>query len=175
MFGMSHWGVVPDIVTMAKSITAGYAPLGAVCAQQWIYDALDVFPDVHTFGGHPIAARAALEVIDILEEGGIDQARSTGTHLQLALELVTRHDIVGETRGIGMWAAIDFTLDRTTRAPMPRETVRRILRRTRELGVILTSNGSALEFAPRLDAPTDEIDHGVEVFDQAIADVASTL
>jgi putrescine---pyruvate transaminase len=172
-FGIEHWGVEPDIMTMAKGITAGYVPLGATIVRRDIWSALPAFDDVHTYGGHPAAAAAALAMINLFErEGVIDRARETGAYMLDSLRRLERHELVGEVRGLGMWAAVDFTEDPTTRAPLPLERVRGILLRARRLGLILTSNGSAIEMAPRLDVSREEIDEGVALLDQAIEETA---
>jgi adenosylmethionine-8-amino-7-oxononanoate aminotransferase len=168
-FGIENWGVNPDIITMAKGITAGYMPLGATIVRQDIWDALPVFNDVHTYGGHPAAAAASLAMIGLYErEGIIDRARETGKHMLDSLRRLERYDVVGEVRGLGMWAAVDFTADEATRAPLPLEDVRRILLAARAHGLILTSNGSAVELAPRLDIPREEIDEGISLLELAI-------
>ncbi len=170
-FAIEHWGVEPDMITMAKALTAGYMPLGAVTVREDIWDALEVFPDVHTFGGHPAAAVAALTAIRVYErEGLIDRARESGEDLLELMRRLERHEIVGEVRGLGLWTAVDFTADPQTRAPLPREAVRRIVVKARENGLIVTQNGGAIEFAPRLDVPPEELEEGVELLDDAIDD-----
>ena len=64
-FGIEHCGAQPDIIPTAKALTAGYMPLGAAIVKQAIWDALEVVPDVHTFGGHAAAGAAALAAIAI--------------------------------------------------------------------------------------------------------------
>jgi adenosylmethionine-8-amino-7-oxononanoate aminotransferase len=168
-FGIEHWGVEPDMITMAKALTAGYMPLGAAIVKQEIWDALEVFPDVHTFGGHAAAGAAALAAIGIYErEGLIERARGVGEQMLGHLRRLEEHEIVGEVRGIGMWAAIDFTSDPATRAPLDIDQVRRIVLRARELGLIVTQNGGAIELAPRLDVPVEELEEGVGILDQSI-------
>lgn len=171
-FAMNHWNVEPDIMTMAKAMTAGYVPLGATTVRQEIWDTLDVFPHVNTYGGHPAGAAAALAVIDLYErEGLIAQARDTGKHMLNALAALGSHPIVGDVRGLGMWAAIDFTSEKSSRTSLSREVVRKILLRARELGVIVGMNGSALELAPPLNVSTEDLAEGIGVLDQAIAEV----
>jgi adenosylmethionine-8-amino-7-oxononanoate aminotransferase len=171
-FGIEHWGVQPDLMTMAKSMTAGYSPLGAVTAREDIWAAIAVFPEVHTFGGHPVAAAAALAAIEIYTQHGlVERARDAGEHLLRAAERLEQHQIVGEVRGLGLWVAVDFCDDKATGSPLDPEVVRRVLLRARALGLILTQNGSALEFAPRLDVPIAELDTGVGILEQAITEV----
>jgi adenosylmethionine-8-amino-7-oxononanoate aminotransferase len=168
-FAIEHWGVEPDIITMAKALTAGYMPLGAAIVRDEIWDALEVFPDVHTFGGHAAAGVAALTAIEIYgREGLVERARKVGEQMLAHLRRLEEHEAVGEVRGLGMWAAIDFTSDPETRAPLEVDAVHRIVLGARELGLIVTRNGGAIELAPRLDVPLEEIEEGVDILDRAI-------
>ena len=168
-FGIEHWGVQPDMITMAKALTAGYMPLGAAIVKQEIWDALEAFPDVHTFGGHAAAGAAALAAIGIYErEGLIDRAREVGERMLGLLRPLEEHAIVGEVRGLGMWAAVDFTSDRETRAPSTFDDVHRIVFRAREEGLVVTQNGGAIELAPRLDVPVEDLEEGVATLETAI-------
>jgi putrescine---pyruvate transaminase len=170
-FAIEHWGVEPDMVTMAKAMTAGYMPLGAVTVRDEIWEALPAFPDVHTFGGHAAAGVAALAAIGVYEaEGLIDRARDSGEHMLGLMHRLERHEIVGQVRGLGLWAAVDFTEDRESRAPLGPEAVRRILIAARRHGLIVTQNGGAIELAPPLNVPLEELDEGVELLDRAIGD-----
>ena len=170
-FAIEHWGVQPDMVTMAKAMTAGYMPLGAVTVREHIWEALPAFPDVHTFGGHAAAAVAAMAAIGIYErEGLIGRARETG-------EQPARPDgSVGAApdrrRGSRAWVMGGGRLHDRTPAPpaMPPEEVRRILISARRLGLIATQNGGAIEIAPRLDVPEAELEEGVEILDRAIGE-----
>ena len=172
-FAVNHWDVQPDMITMAKALTAGYMPLGAVTARDDIWAALPAFPDVNTFGGHPVAAAAALAAIGVYErEGLVERARDSGKELLTMLSSLERHDVVGEVRGLGLWAAIDFTSDPASRAPLDWQSVRDFVLQARADGVIVGQNGSAIELAPRLDAPLAEMQHGVDVLDRAIEKAA---
>ena len=168
-FAVEHWGVQPDIITMAKALTAGYMPAGAAIVSEEIWAALEAFPDVHTFGGHAAAGAAALAAIEIYErEGLIERAREVGEQLLGLLRRLEAHEVVGEVRGLGMWAAVDFTSDPQTRAPLDFDQVHAIVLAARERGLIVTRNGGAIELAPRLDMPLEEIEEGVEILDRAI-------
>ncbi len=170
-FAIEHWGVEPDMITMAKALTAGYMPLGAAIVREDIWGALPAFPDVHTFGGHAAAGVAALTAIEIYErEGLVERAREVGEQMLGLLRGLEQHDVVGEVRGLGMWAAVDFTIDPETRAPLDPDQVHAIVVRARELGLIVTQNGAAIEFAPRLDVPLEELEEGVDILDHVVRD-----
>jgi adenosylmethionine-8-amino-7-oxononanoate aminotransferase len=173
-FASEHYGIKPDIMTMAKALTAGYMPMGAVIARPELIDALPIFRHVHTFSGHAAAAAAANTVIAIKErEGLIEKGRETGTYMLDALqEYLDPHPIVGQVRGIGMWLAVDFTSDKATGAPFSDDTVKAIVQRMYQHGVIASPIGTAFEMAPPLIATRDDIDEAVSVASQAIDEVA---
>jgi adenosylmethionine-8-amino-7-oxononanoate aminotransferase len=173
-FAIDHYGLEPDIMTMAKAMTAGYVPMGAVITRPEIADALPIFRHVHTFSGHAGAAAAANAVIAIKERDGlIAKAMENGEYfvgkLKSALE---SHPIVGQVRGIGMWHAVDFTADKETKAPFEDDTVATIVRRMYQYGVIASPIGTAFEMAPPLIATRADLDLAVEVAARAIDEVA---
>ena len=173
-FASERYGIRPDIMTMAKALTAGYMPMGAVIARAEIVDALPVFRHVHTFSGHPGAAVAANTVIGIKErEGLIEQGREHGVYLLESLhEYLDHHPIVGDVRGVGMWLAVDFTADKETRAPFEDDTVKAVVKRMYEHGVIASPIGTAFELAPPLIASKADLDETVRVAAWAIDEVA---
>lgn len=173
-FASEHYGIKPDIMTMAKALTAGYVPMGAVVARPELIDTLPVFLHVHTFSGHAAAAAAANAVITIKERDGlIDQARENGEYLLDSLqEFLDPHPIVGQVRGQGMWLAVDFTADKETRTPFEDDTVRAVVRRMYDHGVIASPIGTAFELAPPLIATKLDLDETVRVAARAIDEVA---
>lgn len=173
-FASEYFGIEPDIMTMAKAITAGYAPMGAVITRDEIADAIPLLRHVHTFSGHAVACAAANAVIAIKErEGLILRARANGEYFLAALrDALAAHPIVGEVRGIGHWHAVDFSADKRTRAPFTDDTVKAVVRRMRELGVFAGAMGTALEMAPPLIVSRAELDTAVKVCAQAVDEVA---
>lgn len=173
-FVSEHLGIEPDIMTMAKAITAGYAAMGAVITRDEIADAIPIFRHVHTFSGHAVACAAANAVIAINErEGLIPRAKANGEYFLAALkDAVGAHPIVGDVRGIGHWHAVDFTADKRTRAPFTDDTPKAVVRRMAELGVIAGVMGTALEMAPPLIVTRADLDKAVAVCKQAIEETA---
>lgn len=173
-FASEHFGIEPDIMNMAKAMSAGYAPIGAVITRDEIADALSVFRHVHTFSGHAVACAAANATIAIKErEGLIGKAKALGTEFGANLaEAVAHHPIVGDVRGLGYWHAVDFTKDKKTREPFTDDTVKAVVNRMREHGVIASAIGSALEIAPPLIAGKEHLDQAVEVCARSIAEIA---
>ena len=118
-FAVDHWQIEPDIMTMGKGITAGYLPLAATICREEIRDALTVFPDVHTFGGHASAAVAAATAISIYEdEGLVPRAADVGGRTLARLERLEELPAV-VSPGLGMWMAVDFSATTPAICPTP--------------------------------------------------------
>jgi adenosylmethionine-8-amino-7-oxononanoate aminotransferase len=174
-FACEHFGLEPDIMTMAKALTAGYAPMGAVITRGEIADAIPMFRHVHTFSGHAACAAAANAAIGIVERDGLVlRARQNGEYLRQALEeALGRHPIVGQVRGIGHWHAVELTADRATRAPFEDDTVAAVVRHMRdESRVLACTIGHAFEMAPALTATREQLDRAVEAAARAVHEVA---
>jgi taurine--2-oxoglutarate transaminase len=121
-FAVDHWGVVPDILTMAKGLTSAYVPLGAVGMRRAIARHFEthVFGGGLTYSSHPVACAAALAAIDVLESDGlVAHAKRMGALMaERHADLARRHASVGATRSIGLFGAIELVRDRATREPM---------------------------------------------------------
>ena len=121
-FAVNHWNVVPDLLTMAKGLTASYLPLGAVGMRRHVADHFRerVFPGGLTYGNHAVACAAALAVIDVyVEDRLIERARSMGATMKALLaELEAKHPSVGATRSLGLFGAVELVRNRSTREPM---------------------------------------------------------
>lgn len=173
-FASEHFGLEPDIMTMAKALSAGYAPIGAVITRDEIADAIPLFRHVHTFAGHASAAAAANAAIAIKERDRlIDRARDNGAYFGNELSAaLSEHPIVGQVRGIGHWHCVDFTADKKTKAPFADDTVQAIVTRMHDHGVIASAIGTALEMAPPLIVSRDELDRAVEVCARSVHEIA---
>jgi adenosylmethionine-8-amino-7-oxononanoate aminotransferase len=172
-FASEHWDLEPDMLTLAKAITAGYAPLGATVISARVRDALSRLADVHTFGGHATASAAALAAIRIYDEERLpERAASLGATLLERLRELGRFEAVGDVRGIGMWLAVDFTSDRSTKALPDSDTLTAIVLEARRNGVLVSRNGSAIEMAPPLTIDEEDALAGIDAFERAIATVA---
>ncbi len=121
-FAVNHWGVVPDIMTVAKGLTSAYVPLGATI----VSDEIAAYFDDHplqaglTYNAHPIGCAAAVACINVYKEDRlIERARVLGGVLQTELErLKDRHPSIGDVRAIGLFGLIELVHNRTTRAPL---------------------------------------------------------
>jgi 4-aminobutyrate aminotransferase len=167
MFAMQHWGVEPDIVCLAKGIASGM-PLGAIIAKEKI---MDWGPGSHasTFGGNPVSCVAALETIKLLEEGLIDNARTTGDHLKRRLtELMGRHKLIGDVRGLGLMIGVELVRDRQTKEAASTERdeiVQACFRR----GLLMLGCGvNTLRFCPPLVVTPEQCDTAIAILDDVL-------
>jgi taurine--2-oxoglutarate transaminase len=121
-FAIDHWKVVPDIITMAKGLTAAYVQLGAVGMRRAIADQFTdkVFYGGLTYNSHPLACAAALAAIKVYEDDGlIANARTMGGVMrQLMDDLAARHPSVGATRSIGLFGLVELVRDRAKKTPL---------------------------------------------------------
>lgn len=169
MFAIEHSGVVPDLITMAKSL-AGGMPLSGVCGRAEIMDAAPRGSLGGTYAGNPLAVASGLAVLDIIhDEQLIARAETLGQRLRAALTDI-HHPGIAEVRGLGAMIAAEFR-DPATGKPDP-ETAVRIQRRARELGLILLtcgSYGNVIRFLFPLTIPDSVLDEGLDILKAAMA------
>lgn len=174
-WAVNHWDVKPDLITSAKSLTAGYMPMSAVIASQEVWEALPVLHDVHTYAGPPAAAAAALAVADVYERDGlIERSKQVGAQMLQRLKALEEFDCVGQVRGLGMWVAIDFTSDKATEALPSLEFVRGIAKRAQDLGALTSPTGTCVELAPALNISEEDLDTGLSCVERAVREAAAT-
>ncbi|MBT3626605.1 MAG: aspartate aminotransferase family protein [Rhodospirillaceae bacterium] len=175
-FAMEHWGIEADIMSTAKAITGGYAPLGASTVTQKIADTLPIFSHLQTYQGHPAACAASLATIGYIEKNDlITQSAEHGAHFLEQLQRLRDLPIVGDVRGLGMWTCVDFTSDKKTKAPFKDGTIKRIVHRCRDMGVLIGEEGTAVEMSPPYIASKDELDTCVDTLEKAIIAEAKHL
>src|SRR5262249_22381905 len=158
-FGVDHEGVVPDLMVLAKGLTSGYVPMGAVLLREGLTRVFEkrMLPLGSTYAAHPLACAAALACLEEYEEAGlIGHSRRMGEVLFGRLrELAARHPRVGDVRGKGLLACLELVRDRTTRAPLVPPNVDSLLplqirRRAWAEGIHLLARGSLILLAPPL-------------------------
>lgn len=122
MFACEHEGVSPDLMTLAKGLTAGYVPMGAVLMSAEVYDGIADGPDNHlpighgaTYSGHPVAAAVAMAVLDLYEGGIIANGLARAPQLAAGLAAVAGHPLVGDVRQVGMLAGIELVADKAAK------------------------------------------------------------
>jgi adenosylmethionine-8-amino-7-oxononanoate aminotransferase len=166
-FGLTHWGVRPDILTFAKGVTSAYLPLGGMMVSEPIARAIHDAPAperwMHssTYAGHPVCCAVALRTLDILErERLVERAGRLGGYLLERLRTLEDLGCVGEVRGLGLMAAVELVADRDTKAPFdPSLRVgARITRHAQAAGLILRTRGDVVTLAPPFVISEAEID-----------------
>jgi taurine--2-oxoglutarate transaminase len=166
-FGVEHEGVVPDVLVLAKGLTSGYVPMGAVVVRAAIARHFEgrMLPLGSTYAGHPLACAAALACLEEYDgQGLIGHARRMGDLLLARLrELAGRHPCVGDVRGKGLLACLELVRDRARKEPLvPPNTDSPlpllIRRRAWEEGLHLLARGSLLLLAPPLILQPEHVD-----------------
>ncbi|MGH6692651.1 MAG: aspartate aminotransferase family protein, partial [Gammaproteobacteria bacterium] len=165
-------GVVPDIVTTAKGIGNG-APLAAVTTRREIAETLTQRLHFNTFGGNPVSMAAGLAVLDVIEREGLQaNARSVGGRLHAGLvDLMSRHEAIGDVRGHGLMLGVELVRHRGTREPAAAATLE-VLERLRECGVLVGKgglDGNVLRIKPPLCVTADDADFALDALDYALA------
>ena len=183
MFAMEHFGVVPDIMTVAKGITSSYLPLAATISSTYIADAFagedNIFRQALTFGGHPVTAAVALKNIEIIEQDDlVNNSASMGAYFLKQLEdLKERHKVIGDVRGTGLLLGLELVSDRETKAPFDEslQVSRRLTEKMQDKGIILRFNADRVTLGPPLCITTDDIDEIVSALGGAIGELESEL
>ncbi len=178
-FGISHWDVEPEIMTMAKGIANGM-PMGntittAAIAQTMAGKGLSL----STFGGNPVSTAASLATIETIEEEANPQhSQVMGDYLRAGLDkLWEKYPLIGEVRGKGLMQGVEVVLDRQTKEPAPK-AVNQIFEATRERGLLIGKGGlysNVIRIAPPLTATKEHIDEALLILDHALAAVHETL
>jgi 4-aminobutyrate aminotransferase len=171
-FGIEHWGVEPDIMTMAKGIANG-SPLGATVARADIADEFGGGFSISTFGGNPMSCAASHASITVIEEEGLlDNAAAVGAHLRQRLEeLRERFPIIGDVRGMGLMQALELVVDRDTKEPAA-DAAKQIMEETKARGLLVGKGGlygNVIRVGPPLNITAEQVDEGVEKLSAALA------
>jgi len=192
-FAIQAWGVSADIVTMGKAITSGYAPLSATVASDRVVDAFlrnpsGEFTHGSTHSGNAMSCFIGLQVHDYMRAHNLFQRPGQiGGYLHERLAgLADKHAIVGDTRGRGLLAGVEFVADRKSRRPFAAEAkvTERIVAGARRRGVMLIpgikdanygKGGDHIQITPPYVISESEVDEIVDALDAAIGEVAATL
>jgi L-2,4-diaminobutyrate transaminase len=188
MFGCETYGIEPDLITIAKGLTSAYVPMSACLVGERVFEVMKrgsdlagAFSHGYTYSGHPVAAAAANAVLDLVEQEDLPgNAARTGAYFQERLrDSFGDHPLVGEVRGVGLMAAVEFVADRAARRRFdPALKVGpRISAAALERGLIARAmpHGDILGFSPPLVIRRAEIDMTVERARQAVDHVSTQL
>jgi taurine--2-oxoglutarate transaminase len=175
-FAVDNWKVVPDIITTAKGITSGYAPLGAVIVTEKIakfFDDKYLYAGL-TYNGHALACAAALATIEVYTDDHlIENAREVGKYLGEKLEAIkTRHVSVGDVRYIGLFSTLELVQNRESKEIMPASVMGEVGKILRENGLftfIMANNmGSMVFVVPPLCITKEQLDEGLAIVEKAL-------
>lgn len=183
LFACSEDDIVPDLLTVAKGLTSGYVPMGALFMSEHVYQTIadgagaSAVGHGYTYSAHPVSAAVGLEVLRLYEDGLLENGRRAGARLMAGLEGLKDHPLVGDVRGRGMLAAVELVVDKERKTPLPAaaEPARRIFDRAWNNGLVIRAfaNG-VLGYAPPLCCTEAEIDAIVErtrrSLDETLAD-----
>lgn len=133
IFACRDYGYVPDIITCAKGMTSGYAPLGAMIAREHLFEPFrsgtTTFPHGYTFGGHPVSTAVAMANLDIFErEGLVDHVHENAPLFRATLDRLSDLPLVGDVRGAGFFYGLELVKDKATRETFNEDESERLLR-----------------------------------------------
>lgn len=182
MFGSRGWGVAPDMMCLAKGISSGYIPLGAVMINERMEQAWDANADFngvimtgYTYSGHPVACAAGLAALDIVEKENLpENAKAQGDYLINKLKpFADKFKSVGEVRGKGLMIAIDLVTDKQTRQPIdPTDGfANQVAAVARSEGVLVRPVGTKIILSPPLVYQQEHCDQLAEALEKAFTEV----
>ena len=174
LFAVSHWGVEPDILVMAKGIASGL-PLSGIVAQRSILDKLPPGSHGGTYGGNVVACAAANATLDVIEdEGLVANARARGDQMLAGLRaLATRYRSIGDVRGLGLMLALEFIKpgEGDGRVPDP-EITKKVQAAALDRKLIVLTAGTyvnVIRIIPPLVTTADEVDQALRIIDESLA------
>jgi 4-aminobutyrate---pyruvate transaminase len=183
LFGCETFGIVPDMMTLAKQLSGAYMPISAVMVSDEIYQAiadnsarLGSFGHGYTYSAHPVSAAVALETLKIYEERDIvGHVRAMAPRLQDGLRRFSSHPLVGEVRGLGLIAAVELVADKAAKTPFdPLGKVGAYFTaRALAHGVIFRNLGDTIACCPPMIINEAEIDELLAGFGKALEDTAA--
>jgi 4-aminobutyrate aminotransferase/(S)-3-amino-2-methylpropionate transaminase len=177
-FAIDHWGVVPDIVTMAKSF-AGGMPLSAVIGRTDLMNASHVGGLGGTYGGNPVSCRAALAVMEILlEDGLMERAVSLGEILKQRFDAMqAKNEVIGDVRGKGPMLAMELVEDRETKIPAT-DKAKALVSRCFEKGLVLLSCGNfgnVIRTLMPLVITDEQLEEGLAILEESLEEISNVI
>ncbi len=165
LFAVEHYGIEPDVICLAKGIASGL-PLGAIVTKA---DVMDWPPGSHasTFGGNPVACRAALATLDLLDREYTRNAHERGEQLRAGLrELAAKHSVLENVRGLGLMTAVDILRDGSPAPTIKEDVIQAAFRK----GLLLLGCGeSAIRFCPPLCVNVEQVATALRILDEVLA------
>jgi len=168
MFASQHWGVTPDIMTLAKGLGSGL-PIGLTVARRRYMERWKPGAHGNTYGGNPLCCAAALATLELVESEYAANAARVGEYFMNRLrQLQQRFNCIGEVRGKGLMIGMELVEDRTSRTPA-KDLCQAVLTRAFHNGLLLLSCGmSTVRFMPPLMIDTSHVDEAMELLEVAL-------
>jgi taurine--2-oxoglutarate transaminase len=168
--------VVPDLITFAKGVNSGYVPAGGVIISEAIAREFDdqVFPGGLTYSGHPLAMASIVAALDAMDEEGIvENAARIGREVlgPGLVELASRHPMIGEVRGLGVFWALDLVTDATTREPVNAATVALLKAELLKRGLLPFSADNRIHVVPPCTVTAEQVATALAIYDEAFTAV----
>ncbi|MGD8645020.1 MAG: aminotransferase class III-fold pyridoxal phosphate-dependent enzyme [Desulfobacterales bacterium] len=179
-FAIEHFkGVVPDMMTLAKGLTCGYVPIGAVAISDRIMDKLgkEMLYAGLTFNSHPLACATAKSVLDVYKEDNLIEASAeNGEYLKPRLQdLMERHVCVGDVRGAGSFFCLELVQDRGTKEMLKSEISATLVKRLMSKGLSTNVMANRLFIGPPFIATREDLDKGLAIIDGVLTEVDQQL
>jgi taurine--2-oxoglutarate transaminase len=183
-FAVEHWSVIPDLMTMAKGLTSGYAPLGAVAMKQAVADTFGdrAYQGGLTYNGHPVSLAAALATIRVMQEDGLVEraAARAPAFARLLREMGEAHACVGDVRSIGLFGVLELVRSRATRQPLApfngsSPEMEALRRRLLERGLFAYTHWHTLLLLPPLIITEEQLAEGFKIIDEAWGETDRSL
>jgi 4-aminobutyrate aminotransferase len=168
MFAWQHWGVKPDIITLAKGIASGL-PLGLCVASKPIMEKWAPGAHANTFGGNPLCCAAALATLDLVKNEYADNSLRIGQRMIERLACLTlKHEFIGDVRGRGLMIGVEFVKDRASKAPA-KDFATAVVHRAYQNGLLLLECGaSGIRLIPPLMIDTALADEGLSILEKSL-------
>jgi taurine--2-oxoglutarate transaminase len=183
-FAVDHWNILPDILTTAKGITTAYMPLGLCATSKKIAEYFDdhYFSHGHTYEAHPLTLAPAIAAINEYKRLNlIEQTAERGKYMEMKLlSLKEKYSFIGDVRGLGLFWCVELVKDRTTKEPFNTYNdkitsapllVDKVAMEMMKNGVFIQSWVSHFIIAPPLIISKEEIDAGVQIFENALLSI----
>jgi taurine--2-oxoglutarate transaminase len=175
-FAFDAFDVTPDLITFAKGVNSGYIPVGGVIISDDIAKTFDerVFPGGLTYSGHPLASASIVAAITAMEdEGVIENARAIGANVlgPGLRDLQSKHEVIGDVRGSGVFWALEFVTDRETREPVNAAWMGRLKTALFVGGLVPFMADNRLHVVPPCVVTEDEVRRGLEIIDRVLTEL----
>jgi len=180
--GSRHWGVAPDMMCTAKAITNSYFPFGAAMIGEKVAEAFESNKDAvgnighgYTYSGHPVGCAAALATLAETKKAKVwENAKERGIELQAGLsQLKEKHQIVGDTRGVGLMAALELVGDRATKAPASKSAMAAAFEGAYADGVTIRVSGNNIILSPPLVITPNDVTRMISALDKGLTAAAN--